>query len=150
MNTLMGTVHITETVVPVAGVPIILENTEEERTSKKLRKRELVTTGFATLATVHAGHNIARSLRKRKERNKQLREGEISLKEAHKERVKNNVKDVASLGIATLTIKNAIEEWNEAAKHRQETSSFKRESRYRAQKRAERRARSLSVPPPRI
>jgi len=64
--------------------------------------------------------------------------------------VKNNLKDVASLGIAGLGIKNAIEEWKEAAKHRQDISSFKRESKHRAQKRAERRARSLSVPPPRV
>lgn len=113
MSTLMGTVHATKTAVPVADVPNILENTDEERTSKKLRKRELASTGFATLATVHAGHHIARSLRRRKARNKKLREGEISSQEAHKERVKNNLKDVASLGIAGLGIKNAIEEWKE-------------------------------------
>ncbi|KAK2799935.1 hypothetical protein FQN50_008328 [Emmonsiellopsis sp. PD_5] len=118
-----------------------LSTDEEKRTRKKLRKREIVATSLATIATVHAGHTVVKSLEKRKQRNVQLREGEISPDEARRQRMKNNMKDVASVGIAALGVKSAVDEWKEAAEHHEENRSFNREVKG---KRERMRARSLS------
>ncbi|KAK2787927.1 hypothetical protein FQN53_004368 [Emmonsiellopsis sp. PD_33] len=118
-----------------------LSTDEEKRTRKKLRKREIVATGLATVATVHAGHTVVKSLEKRKERNIQLREGEISPDEARRQRMKNNMKDVASVALAAVGVKSAVDEWKEAAEHHEQNRSFNREVKG---KRERMRARSLS------
>ncbi|OAX77838.1 hypothetical protein ACJ72_07859 [Emergomyces africanus] len=124
-----------------------LSTDEEKRTHKKLRRREIVTTGLATLATVHAGHSIVKSLKKREERNAQLREGEISPDEARRQRTKNNLKDVASVAVAAIGIKSTVDEWKDAAHHHAECNSFKarcRKDRRGREMTKKSRARSLS------
>ncbi|PGG96221.1 hypothetical protein GX51_07927 [Blastomyces parvus] len=133
-----------------------LSTDEEKRTHRKLRRRELVTTGLATMATVHAGHSIVKSIKKREERNALLREGEISPDEARRQRTKNNLKDVASVAVAAIGVKSAVDEWKDAAQHHEEWKSFKhkckdgRMERERVRKVRDKkgRARSLSLGDP--
>ncbi|PGH15573.1 hypothetical protein AJ79_02355 [Helicocarpus griseus UAMH5409] len=108
---------------------------EEERTRKRLLKREILTTGFATIATVNAGHTVAKSWKKRKERTTQLRQGEISPEEARRQRLKNNFKDVASVAVAAIGIKEAADEWKDAAKDHAENNTFRTKSKYRKERR---------------
>lgn len=119
-------------------------STDDEHTSKKLRRRGIVATGLATVATVHAGHSVFQSVQKRYERQKQLQEGEISKDEARKRRTRNNLKDATNVAIAALSIKSAVDEWNEAAHQRAEASSFKEQSKYRAQKREEKNRKGIT------
>ncbi|KKZ67263.1 hypothetical protein EMCG_07068 [[Emmonsia] crescens] len=119
----------------------------EKRTHRKLRRREIATTGLATLATVHAGHSIAKSLKKRQERKAQLCKGEISPDEARRQRTKNNLKDVASVTMVAIGIKSTVDEWKDAANHHAECNSFKakcRKERRKKEMTKKRKARSLS------
>ncbi|OJD20123.1 hypothetical protein ACJ73_08545 [Blastomyces percursus] len=102
-----------------------LSTDEEKRTHRKLHRRQLVTTGLATLATVHAGHSIVKSIKKREERNALLCEGGISPDEARRQRTKNNLQDVASVAVAAIGVKSAVDEWKDAAQHHAEWRSFK-------------------------
>jgi hypothetical protein len=121
--------------------------TDEEESLKKLWKRELLTTGFATLAAVHAGHNISKSLKKHREGNKQLHKDETgSEKGQWGQRMENNLRDVASAGLAALGIRNALKEWQEAAEKLEEISLFQQKSKHHAEKRAQRRTRSQDAP----
>ncbi|EEH21077.1 hypothetical protein PABG_03308 [Paracoccidioides brasiliensis Pb03] len=129
-----------------------LSTDTEERTRKKLLRREVLTTGLATIATVHAGHGVVKSLKKRKERIAQLRDGEISADEARRQRAKNNMKDAASIALAAIGIKGVVDEWKDAANHHAEKNSFKANLKYRREMREmrergmerQRRARSWS------
>ncbi|PGH20791.1 hypothetical protein AJ80_03418 [Polytolypa hystricis UAMH7299] len=111
-------------------------SSDDERTHKKLTRRELLSTGFATVATIHAGHSIYRSINKREKRKRQLRTGEITPEQARKDRTKNNLKDAASLGVTALGVTSAVSGWQRAARQLQELDSFRTEAKYRAKKRA--------------
>lgn len=105
-----------------------LGDTSDEREKEKKMKRDmLLTSGLATVATVHAAHKVYGSLNKRKERMAQLEDGEITAEEARKERIKANTIDAASIGLAALGIKGAYGEWKEANEKRKETQNFKHE-----------------------
>ncbi|QSS60768.1 hypothetical protein I7I51_05571, partial [Histoplasma capsulatum] len=126
-----------------------LSTDEEKRTHRKLRRREIVTTGFPTLATVHASHAIVKSLKKREERKAQFRQGEIISDEARRQRTKNNLKDVASIAVAAIGSKSAVDERRDAAHHRAECNSFKARCRKERKEgrstKEEREARSLNA-----
>jgi hypothetical protein len=122
-------------------------SSDEERQRKKMRGKELLTAGLATVATIHAAHNVYQSMEKRDARKKALAEGEITEEEAKKERNRARLKDVASVGIAALGIKSAVSEWKEMKEKRDEMHEFREkqlkhhERRLRREER-ERRARS--------
>ncbi|WEW60958.1 hypothetical protein PRK78_006446 [Emydomyces testavorans] len=117
---------------------------DEARTRRKLLRRELVTAGLATVATIHAGHGLYASREKRKERLKKLKEGKISEEEARNERLKGNLKDAANLSLAALGIKKTVDEWKEAAKHHSEFTQYRQKCKHHAQKRAKKRAQHSS------
>ncbi|EEH07982.1 conserved hypothetical protein [Histoplasma capsulatum G186AR] len=124
-----------------------LSTDEEKRTHRKLRRREIATTGLPTLAAVHAGYTVVKSL-KREERKAQLRQGEIISDKARRQRTKNNLKDVASVAVAAIGIKSTVDERRDAAHHRAKCNSFKaRCGKERKERRStkEREARSLSA-----
>ncbi|KAL1853034.1 hypothetical protein Plec18170_005616 [Paecilomyces lecythidis] len=120
------------------------DSSDEKRQRKKMRRNELVTAGLATVATIHAAHNVVKSLEKRKKRQELLREGEISPEEARKRKQKAILGDAASIGLAALGIKGAISEWKEAKEKREEAHKFMHECEERQRKREMRRTRSHS------
>ncbi|EEP80392.1 predicted protein [Uncinocarpus reesii 1704] len=116
---------------------------DEALTRRKLRRKELVTAGLATVATIHAGHSLYESHGKRKERLRKLSEGKISPEEARKQRLVGNLKDAASLSLAAVGIKQTIDGWREAAKNHSEYNGFNEKCKQRARERARKRASSM-------
>lgn len=118
-------------------------SSEEENTRKKMVRGQLLTTGMATIATVHAGYQIVGSMKKRKERLAAVREGDLDPELARRERWKNNAKDVASIGVAAVSLHGAVDEWKDANKKRTECQKFKETARERAMRRASVRSKSV-------
>ena len=115
-------------------------SSEEEKKQKKMRGKEFLTAGLATVATIHAGHNVYQSIEKRKERHKKVLEGEMTAEEAKKLRNRARMQDVASVGIAALGIKGAVSEWKEMKEQHHEYH----EAQLRlAEKRSHRRAKMI-------
>ena len=102
----------------------------------------MLATGLATVATVHAAHSIYSGIERRKKRQSMLEEGEITPEEARRRRIRANLSDATSVGIAALGIKSAVAEWKEVNEKWKESSNFKRECRDRAVRRERHRARS--------
>ncbi|ETS01717.1 hypothetical protein M419DRAFT_123347 [Trichoderma reesei RUT C-30] len=104
-----------------------------------MRGKQILTTGLATIATVHAAHGVYKSLEKRKARKEAVKEGLLSSKEAKKLKTKAIMQDAASIGIAAIGIKGALSELKEAREMAKEVKQWKEEKRLRHQKRLEKR-----------
>lgn len=117
-------------------------STEDEKRIKKMKGKQLITAGLATVATIHAAHNIYQSMEKRDARHKAVQEGEMTQEEARKLRTKATLQDAASIGIAALGIKGAISEVKEANEMRHEFREFSSKKEERHQKRLERQKKS--------
>jgi len=124
---------------------VLLEISEDDRKKKKIRKKEILAAGFATVATINAAHSIKKSVGERKKRQQQLEDGKISPEEARKRKIKSNVLDAASVGLAALGVQEVVSEWKETRELIGEHKHFREEAKERAQKRALRRARSHDV-----
>ena len=123
-------------------------SSDEKGKKKKLRRDTLLASGLATAATIHAAHSVYSGVEKRRKRVKMVQDGEITPEEFRKRRLKSNLTDAASVGIAALSIKSALSEWKEVGEKRKETSSFQKECEERAIKRdRHRRARSHGAMP---
>ena len=94
--------------------------TDMEQKRKKMRGKELITAGLATVATIHAAHGVYSSMEAHEKRHKLVAEGEMSPQEARKIQTKAWVQDAAAVGIAALGIKGAFSEWKEMNEHRYE------------------------------
>jgi hypothetical protein len=103
-----------------------------------MKGKQLLTMGLATVATIHAAHNVYQSMEKREARKKAVREGQMSPEEAKKLKSKAVLQDAASIGIAALGIKGAISEIKEANEMRRECREFREKKELRHQKRLER------------
>jgi len=115
-------------------------SSEDEKELKKARRKQLMTAGLATVATVHAAHSVYQSMEKREARNRAVRERKITEEKARKEKNKNRLQDAASIGIAVLGIKGAMSEWQETREHQQELKEEKeKKERHRAKREARRR-----------
>ena len=110
----------------------------DEKRIKKMKGKQLITAGLATVATIHAAHNIYQSMEKREARHKAVQEGEMTPEEARKLKAKATLQDAASVGIAALGIKGAISEIKEANEMRHETKEFREKKEERHKKRVER------------
>jgi len=96
------------------------------------------------VATIHAAHSVYQSMEKREARRKALKEGEISPEQAKREKNKNRLQDVASVGIAALGMKGAYSEWREMGETRKEIREQKEKNeRHRAKREARRRKMSM-------
>ena len=111
------------------------DSSADKRKSKTLGRKELITGGLASVATIHAAHSVYHSVHARKVRKKALREGEISPEEARKKKNKDRLQDAASVGIAALGIRGAISEWKELKESREEHLKFEEERQKRHEKR---------------
>ncbi|ROW16245.1 hypothetical protein VPNG_01832 [Cytospora leucostoma] len=114
------------------------DSDEDEKRAKKMRGKQLLTTGLAAVATIHAAHNVYQSVEKRKARQKAVKEGRLSPEEAKKLKSKALLQDVASVGIAALGVKGAISELKEAREMSHECSVFQQEKEERHKRRRER------------
>ena len=117
------------------------DDMEEKR--KKLRGKELITAGLATVATIHAAHNVYSSMQASEERRKLVGEGEMSPEEARKRKSKNMLQDAAAVGIAALGLKSAYSEWKEMNEQRHSVKELetRRRKRRKQRERQEREAR---------
>jgi hypothetical protein len=109
-----------------------------------MKGKQLLTAGLATVATIHAAHNIYQSMEKRDARHKAVQEGEMTPEEARKLKAKATLQDAASVGIAALGIKGAISEIKEANELRHECREFREKKEERHKKRLERQKKSSS------
>ena len=116
----------------------------DEKRIKKMKGKQLLTAGLATVATIHAAHNIYQSMEKRDARHKAVQEGEMTPEEARKLKAKATLQDAASVGIAALGIKGAISEIKEANELRHECREFREKKEERHKKRLERQKKSSS------
>ena len=114
----------------------------EEKEQKKSKKKGLLTAGLATVATIHAGHNVYQSMEKREARRTALKEGDISQAQAKREKNKARLQDVASLGIAALGIKGAYSEWQEMREHSHSMKESKEKIERHKEKREARRRKA--------
>jgi hypothetical protein len=114
-------------------------SSDDKRERKKARGTQLITAGLATVATIHAAHNVYQSMEKRDERHRAVAEGDITQQQAKKEKNKARLQDAASIGIAALGIKGAMSEWKEMKEKRHEVSELKEKQERHRQKREARR-----------
>lgn len=114
------------------------DSEDDEKESRKKKGKQILTTGLAAVATIHAAHNVYQSMDKRQKRQKALREGRITEEEAAKLKNRALLQDVASVGVAALGIKGAISELKEAREKATEVQEWKEMKEERHKKRLER------------
>jgi hypothetical protein len=117
--------------------------TDMEEKRKKLKGKELLTAGLATVATIHAAHGVYSSMVASENRRKLVSEGEMSPEESRKRKSKNMLQDAAAVGIAALGIKSAYSEWKEMNEQRNSVKELetRRRKRRKARERREKEAR---------
>ena len=106
-----------------------------------MRGKQIITTGLAAVATIHAAHNVYQSMEKRTARRKAVKEGKLSEGQANKLKNKALLQDAASVGIAALGIKGAISEIKEAREVQHEMHEWKIQKEERHRRRLERQQR---------
>ncbi|OAG12574.1 uncharacterized protein CC84DRAFT_1201538 [Paraphaeosphaeria sporulosa] len=121
--------------------------TDMEQKRKKLRGKELLTAGLATVATIHAAHGVYSSMVASEKRRKLVAEGEITAEEARKRKSKNMLQDAAAVGIAAMGIKSAFSEWKEMNEQRHSVHELeaRRRKRRKMRERKEREARQNAL-----
>lgn len=125
------------------------DSDDDEKRARKMKGKQLLTTGLAAVATIHAAHGVYQSMEKRNVRQKAVKEGRLSPAEAKKLKTKALVQDAASVGIAALGVKGAIDEMKEAKNLGNECKEFQEEKVRRHQKRLQKRYRSSQSAGPR-
>ncbi|KAK8174743.1 hypothetical protein BC567DRAFT_296626 [Phyllosticta citribraziliensis] len=121
--------------------------TDMENQRKKMRGKELLTAGLATVATIHAAHGVYSSMVASENRRKLVSEGEMSPEEARKRKSKNMLQDAAAVGIAALGIKSAFSEWKEMNEQRHLVHDLetKRRKKRKARERAAQQQREQQI-----
>jgi hypothetical protein len=104
-----------------------------------MKGKQLLTTGLAAVATIHAAHGVYQSVEKRAARQKAVKEGRLSPAEAKKLKTKAMMQDAASVGIAALGVKGAIDEFKQVRNISHECSEFQLAKALRHQRREEKR-----------
>lgn len=105
-------------------------DTSEEERRKKLRGKELLAAGLATLAVNHAAHRIYSSYRPESEHRKLVADGGISPEEemtpkgetapeeTRKRMVEKILRDAANVGVTAIDIESAFSEWKQINEQR--------------------------------
>ena len=119
-----------------------VSSSEDDRERKKMGRKQLITAGLASVATIHAGQSVYKSIEGRKKHAKEVALGEMSPEEARKKKNKARLQDAAAIGIAALGIKGAYSEWKEMKEQRDEAHEFDLK---RAERHARRQQRALDA-----
>ncbi|KAM3457487.1 hypothetical protein NHJ6243_007761 [Beauveria neobassiana] len=122
------------------------DSDDDERRAKKMRGKQLITSGLAGVATIHAAHEVFENLEKRKARQKAVKSGQLSKGDARKLKTKALIKDATAVGIAALGIKGAFTSVKEAKELQHECKSFQLEKARRHERREKRRKRQEMGP----
>jgi endonuclease IV len=101
-------------------------------------RKELVTSGLATVATIHAAHGVMKNLEAQKKRHEAVKSGAISKEQERTMQRKADLKNLASIGLAALGIKGAIGEWKEVQEQRKEHKEFEEKCKERHERRIRR------------
>ena len=118
------------------------ESTSDMETQcKKLKSKELLTAGLATIATAHAAHGVYESFGQAQKRHKLLAEGEITPEEARKRKTKAFIQDASAIGIAAVGIKSAYGEWKDMQEKRKCLHDLEKKREERRKRREERHGR---------
>lgn len=117
------------------------DSSDDERRAKKLRGKQIITSGLAAVATIHAAHGVYENMGKRIKQKKALREGRITEEKAQELQSKALLKDTAKIGLAALGVKGALAELKAAQNTSHECKAFRREKERRHQRRVERQRR---------
>lgn len=115
------------------------DSSEDEKQARKMKGKQILTSGLAAVATIHAAHGVYQSMDKRKLRQKAVREGRLSPAEAKKLKTKAMLQDAAAIGIAAMGVKGAVDEMKEAKNLTAENKVFKAAKARRHERREERR-----------
>lgn len=116
----------------------IVSSGEDRRTKTKMHRKEFLTAGLASVATIHAANSVYKSIDARKKRTKLVKSGAMSAEEAHKLKNKARLQDAAAVGIAALGIKGAVSEWKEMHEQREKYHEFQHERAERHERRLKR------------
>ncbi|EEA20589.1 conserved hypothetical protein [Talaromyces marneffei ATCC 18224] len=74
---------------------------------------------LATVATIHAAHGVIKNLEAQKKRHEAVKSGVISKGQERTMQRKADMKNLASIGLAALGIKGAVDEWKEVQEHQE-------------------------------
>ncbi|PKS07881.1 hypothetical protein jhhlp_006489 [Lomentospora prolificans] len=124
------------------------DSSDDERRAKKLRGKQIITSGLAAVAAIHAAHGVYENMGKRVRQNIAVKEGRITAKRAQELQAKAVLKDTAKIGLAALGVKGALAEFKAAKNTSQECRAFREEKQRRHERRLERRRRLSSAGPP--
>ncbi|KAH6685228.1 hypothetical protein F5X68DRAFT_232982 [Plectosphaerella plurivora] len=125
------------------------DSDDDLKTSRRMRGKQILTTGLAAVATIHAAHGVYQSMEARKSRQKAVKEGRLSPEEAKKLKAKAMLQDAAQIGLAGLGIKGAVSQMKSAHDKQAECKDWEHQRALRHQKRLERQERSLDGRQPR-
>ncbi|KAI1107682.1 hypothetical protein F4804DRAFT_107302 [Jackrogersella minutella] len=120
------------------------DSDEDKKMTSKMRRKQLITTGLAAVATIHAANNVYGSMGQRDARHRAVKEGKLSPEEAKKLKTKALLQDAASVGIAALGVKGALSELKEAREQAKAVNEWKEERQRRHDRRLERLKRANS------
>lgn len=125
------------------------DSDDDLKTSRRMRGKQILTTGLAAVATIHAAHGVYQSMEARKSRQKAVKEGRLSPEEAKKLKAKAMLQDAAQIGLAGLGIKGAVSQLKSAHDKQTECKDWEHQRAIRHQKRIERQQGMLDGRQPR-
>jgi hypothetical protein len=125
------------------------DSDDDLKTSRRMRGKQILTTGLAAVATIHAAHGVYQSMEARKSRQRAVKEGRLSPEEAKKLKAKAMLQDAAQIGLAGLGIKGAVSQLKTAHDKQAECKDWEHQRALRHQKRIERQQNSLNGRQPR-
>lgn len=119
------------------------DSSDDERAARKMRGKQMITTGLAAVATIHAAHGVHQSIGNRKTRQLAVKAGKMTPQQARALKSKAILEDAASVGLAALGVKGAISELKEAKNLSHECRAFHAERRQRHDRRLERQRSAM-------
>ncbi|RBQ66697.1 hypothetical protein VDGD_08827 [Verticillium dahliae] len=119
------------------------DSDDDLKTSRRMRGKQVLTSGLAAVATIHAANGVYQSMAAREARQKAVKEGRLSPEEAKKLKAKAMLQDAAQIGLAGLGIKGAMSQLKTAKDKQAECKDWEHQRELRHQKRLERQGRSL-------
>lgn len=110
---------------------------DDEKEAKKMKGKQILKAGLATVATIHAANEVYGSVHARNARHKAVKKGDLDPMEAKKLKSKAIFQDTASVGIALMSIKGVIEEMKEAREKTHQVKEWQTEKQRRHERRLE-------------